>query len=241
MRQVVGLKVELAVGRAKGAIKERLRRQGYDIHAYAGATQDEDERGFLEEARRISAGRGRLTAEDESALAESHSAPLFGQMRVWDLVVMLARVIDPTDTSLYCVSQLTHSLQMAEAMQADGVADRDMILAALLHDTGKLALLTGEPPESFLREYAPVSEVERGVGLDDCPFSWSHGPLAYTRLKDHLPDHVAWLIRHHSIDLPRYNYLMNERDITYHERYMRAFQHYDAGTKSVYHQPRAKL
>ena len=154
---------------------------------------------------------------------------------------MLAQCVDPSDPALDCVSQLVHTLQILSGMEEDGIDDPDLLLAALIQDLGKILLLTGEAPENVVGGNTPIGPAEAGAGLDRCVFQWNHDQFVYSRLGALVPDHVAWLLRYHSIHVPECVHLMDARDRRYTERYLRVFQKYDRGTKSVYRLPAVRL
>src|SRR5690349_14906899 len=78
------------------------------------------------------AARERYAALDERAkrdlparlAAKYDRKPILGKVRVYDAVAELATVIDPLDPTLGCVSQLTHQLQMASAIERDGLGEK---------------------------------------------------------------------------------------------------------------------
>jgi len=193
---------------------------------------------FLEQARIIYKRHFKQTTDTITALQKKYERPVFGKVRLWRLMELLAQCIDSSDPTLYCVSQLVHVLQVVDGMERDGIQDTDLMLTGLIHDLGKILLLTGEAPENVVCLNAPIGDYEKGVGLDNCIFQWNHDQFLYSRLKDAVPDHVAWLLRYHSIYIPECEYLMNQRDRIYTERYLHVFQKYDKRTKSVYHLPR---
>ena len=80
-----------------------------------------------------------------------------------------------------------------------------------------------------------------GCGLEQCVFQWNHDEFGYSRLRDQVPDPVAWIVRYHSLDLERCAPLMDARDRGYVDRYLRAFQRYDRGSKSPFRVPRKRL
>jgi hypothetical protein len=135
------------------------------------------------------------------------------------------------------VSQLTHSLQVADSMHAAGETNPDLVVAALVHDLGKLLLLAGEDPANVVGTSHPIGWHPSGCGLDRCVMQWNHDQIIYIRLKDQIPDHVAWLLRYHSIDPDRCARLMDDRDIDYTDRYLKPFMAHDAGSKSMFHIP----
>ena len=153
----------------------------------------------------------------------------------------LARCIDPTDHALVGTSQLLHTLQTMEGMELDGIRDPDMLVAAAVHDLGKLLLLTDEAPENVVCANTPIGTYDEGVGLDNIYFQWNHDEFIYDRLQAHLPDHVSWLIRYHSIDFQQSAVYMDKRDRDYFDRYLKVFRKYDQGTKSITHIPAKRI
>ena len=77
---------------------------------------------------------------------------LLGEVRIWDLLQLLHFTVDHTDTVLLYTSQFVHALQVFAGVTAydfrrwpfDAWWQRDMQLAALVHDLGKLLSLFGE-------------------------------------------------------------------------------------------------
>jgi hypothetical protein len=162
-------------------------------------------------------------------------------VRVWDLLERLAQCIDPSDGRLFGASQLVHVLQMLEAMRADGLDDPDFVLAALVHDLGKTLLLTDEDPANVVCMTAPVGPHEPGVGLDNVLLQWNHDEFGWSRLRDLVPEPIAWLVRYHSIDEATCVPLMDDCDRGYYERYWKPFAHYDHETKSAFRLPATRL
>jgi hypothetical protein len=196
---------------------------------------------YFTQAREIDARHEAQTHDDVEALRRKYAEPVFGDVRVWNLLEQLAQCIDPSDCALFCTSQQTHVLQMLEAMARDGVDDPDLVLAVLVHDLGKLLLLTGEDPANVVCMNSPIGEHEPGIGLDQCAFQWNHDEFAWSRFRDLVPDGVAWLVRYHSIDPDAVVQLMDERDLAYRARYFDVFTCYDHGTKTPFHLPALSL
>jgi len=165
------------------------------------------------------------SAADVLALKRRYAEPIFGRVRVWDLVERLGCCIDPTDQRLYAASQQTHVLQMIAQLQRDGLATPDMVLVALIHDLGKLLLLTAEDPANIVCMNGPVGEWEPGSGLDNCLLQWNHDEFAYERFKDLIPDDLAWLIRYHSLERAEAEALMDDRDRERALRLLTPFAH----------------
>ena len=72
-------------------------------------------------------------------------------------------------------------------------------------------------------------------------FQWNHDEFAYSRLKDYLPNGLAWLVRCHSILPATCETYMDARDREYRQRYLRPFARYDHGTKSPWYLPQRRL
>jgi predicted HD phosphohydrolase len=228
---------------ARQAAASVLARGGLELRRHDRTTVDrEDQRNaYVVEARAIEARHAAQTVDDVEALRRKYQPPVFGTVRVWDLVERLAQCVDPSDCALFCTSQQTHILQMLEAMARDGIDDPDLLLAVLVHDLGKLLLVVGEDPANVACMNAPIGEHEPGIGLDRCAFQWNHDEFGWSRLRDHVPDGVAWLVRHHSMDVAAVGHLMDERDRGYAARYFDVFTRYDHETKTPYHLPAVQL
>jgi predicted HD phosphohydrolase len=192
-------------------------------------------------AREIEARHARQTVAAVEELRRRYEAPVFGDVRVWDLIEMLASCIDASDQRLFGVSQQVHVLQVLEGMERDGLDDPDLVLAALVHDLGKVLLLTDEDQANVVGFNQPIGAYEPGVGLEHCVLQWNHDEFAYSRLREHVPEHVAWLVRYHSIDPVSCEPLMDDGDRERARRYLRVFMQYDHGTKSPYHLPARRI
>jgi inositol oxygenase len=228
--------------RTKRAAKDALRRCGYELRRVdAKPARSRLEAEFRQNAKAIEDRHGAQTTADVERLRAKYAEPVFGEMRVWDLVVQQARCIDSSDSGLFLASQEVHVLQMLDGMDRDGVTDPDLVLSAIIHDVGKLLLLTGEDPANVTGTNEPIGAYDDGCGLDNCVFQWNHDEFGYSGFKDYVPDHVAWLLRYHSIDPARWFHLMDERDRDYNERYFSPFRAYDQGSKSPYRVPVHRL
>ena len=64
-------------------------------------------------------------------------------------------------------------------MERYGELDDTMLLTALLHDLGKVAMLAGEAPENVVCLIEPIEAVEPGSGLDNAIFQFGHDEIAY--------------------------------------------------------------
>jgi hypothetical protein len=223
--------------RLKRAMNNLLRRRGYEVRRVV----ERPGAAFLVDARSILSRHRDQSQATVAALNDKYRSPVFGSVTVWDLLQRLAQCVDPGDSFLYCASQQVHVLQVVEGMLDDGVSDPDLLLAALIHDLGKLLLLTDEDPSNVVGMNSPIGTYADRTGFDNCIFHWNHDEFGYSRFKDHVPDHIAWLIRYHSIDLSECERLMDERDARYADRYLRVLAHYDHGTKSNYILPRRQI
>jgi hypothetical protein len=196
---------------------------------------------YVRRARVIEARHNAQSIDVVAALRRKYAKPIFGDVTPWSLVEKLGQCIDPTDQRLYCASQQMHILQMIDAMEAEGAASDEMLLVALVHDLGKVLLLTDEAPENIVCMNRPIRACAPGGGLDNCVFQWNHDEFAYTRLKAYLPDRLAWLVRYHSILPGTCQQYMDSRDREYNERYLKPFWRYDHETKSPVYLPQRRL
>lgn len=196
---------------------------------------------YSEQARAIEARHSAQTVATVQELRRKYAVPVFGRIPVWEAIEMLGRCIDPTDCRLFGVSQHLHVLQILDAMENEGTASEEFVLAALLHDLGKVLLIAGETPENVVCMNDPIAAPGPGAGLDNCVLQWNHDEFAWSRLRGYLPDPVAWLIRYHSINVATCAQYFDARDRDYAERYLKPFARYDHGTKSPYNLPRRRL
>ena len=162
---------------------------------------------------------------------------MLGRVETWSLVERLAACVDPTDIALGATSQQGHVLQVLEAMERDGVQDQDLRIAALVHDLGKLLLLTGEAPENVVCFNDPIGAWARVSGSRTASCSGTTTSSATRGSRSIVSEPVAWLVRYHSIRIEVCAPLMDERDRDYTERYLKPFQKYDQGSKSAHHTP----
>jgi hypothetical protein len=226
---------------AKRLIKAALARRGYEIRPIAPPPRRPDRAAFQTEARAIIRRHRAQTLECVAALRRKYERPVLGRVETWSLLERLAACVDPTDESLFVASQQIHVLQVLDAMETDGVTDRQLLAAALIHDVGKVLLLAGEAPENVVCLNEPIGEYAAGVGLDQCVFQWNHDEFGYSRLRDQVSDVVAWIVRYHSIDPDGCAPLMDARDRELADRYLRPFRRYDQESKTPFQLPRKRL
>ena len=175
----------------------------------------------------------RQSVEDVGSLSNKYSAPVVGTMKVFEAFLLLGQCIDPSDTELFCTNQLTHSLQVAEAMECDGL-DRRFILAGLIHDIGKILLLFGEDPANVTCPNEPIGDYVDEVGLDRIIVQWNHDEYIYHKLYPYLDEEIAWLLRYHSLRFDKAERYMSPKDWERKYNYLDVFRHYDLYTKSPF-------
>jgi hypothetical protein len=192
-------------------------------------------------AQAIESRHNAQTPDHVAALRDKYAAPVFGSVSPWSLIEMLGQCIDPTDKGLYGASQQLHVLQIIDAMEAESAASDEMLLVALVHDLGKVLLLTGEAPENVVCFNRPVKVGAPDCGLDRCVFQWNHDEWAWSRLKGYLPDELGWLVRYHSMLPGSCVQYMDARDLDYCRRLFKPFSRYDQGTKSPFNVPSRRI
>lgn len=147
------------------------------------------------------------------------------EMGVWEVIEALNEFVDDSDPDI-SLPQIAHALQTAEAIRMDG-HPRWFILAGLIHDTGKMLSIFGEPQWAVVGDtfpvgcqfsdkivYAeffaenpdsqhPVYRTPSGIysehcGLNNLHLSWGHDEYLYLVTKDYLPREALWMLRYHS-------------------------------------------
>ena len=215
-----------AAGAAAGAFGYR----SYAARKTAG--YDSEVSAFREAARRIREAKRLQTVEHVKSLKARYEGEVFGKMRVMEFIEKLGRVVDPSDPILLATSQIAHEQQMIAQMEKDGVVDPDMYVAALLHDAGKALLLWNAAPSDVVGVTGNIGRPTAGAGLDAVVFQFGHPEFIWMRLKDHVSEPVAWLLRYHGIVLAEVEPFMNERDRAMRDKYLVPFRKYDLYTKS---------
>lgn len=202
--------------------------------------QDYHKHRFEMKVENIYSRHFRQTSKEISALKERYAKPIIGAKYIDEHLMTLASVIDPSDAQLWCVSQLTHSLQVAEMMTEDGLDD-EFVVAGLIHDIGKVLLYHGEQPENVVCPNEIISVEDSLSGLSGATCHWGHDEFAYQKLKKHLPDDIAWLIRYHSLRFETAQDIMTSQDIERYKVWLEPFRFYDLCSKSVHFLPSKKL
>lgn len=147
------------------------------------------------------------------------------KMGIWEAMEYLNTLVDDSDPDTD-LSQIEHLLQTSEAARRDG-RPRWFILAALIHDLGKILCLWGEPQWAVVGDTFPVgcawsdkivfheffaanpdAAVPRyqtklgiyseGCGLDHVDMSWGHDEYIYHVAKSYLPEQAHYTLRYHS-------------------------------------------
>ena len=83
------------------------------------------------------------------------------------------------------VSELVHALQCATLAEDEG-ADDELVVAALLHDFGRLVVEDGDLSDSV------------GGGSETPPKHGDHGELGAEQLHEHFSDRILFCIRNHA-------------------------------------------
>ncbi len=146
-------------------------------------------------------------------------------MTPWEGLDFLNTLVDESDPDVE-LPQISHLLQTAEAIRADGQPDW-FVLTGFIHDLGKVLCLFGEPQWAVVGDTFPVGcrfsdkviypeffalnpddadaryntecgVYEPGCGLDAVHLSWGHDEYLYHLLKPHLPLPALYMIRYHS-------------------------------------------
>jgi inositol oxygenase len=151
----------------------------------------------------------------------------FGEraMTPWQALDFLNTLVDESDPDIE-LPQISHLLQTAEAIRADGHPDW-FVLTGFIHDLGKVLCLFGEPQWAVVGDTFPVGcrfsgkvvypeffalnpdsqdaryNTEFGMyaphcGLAQVQLSWGHDEYLYQLLKNHLPEPALYMIRYHS-------------------------------------------
>jgi hypothetical protein len=225
--------------RALDVARRQLARRNYVVQ-YSPFGQPSDLADFRRRSQEIQLRHHEQTAEDVAVLQAKYREPIIGEVAPTRLLELLAQVVDPANAFLGCTSQLTHTLQVLEAMERDG-ASEEMRFVGLVHDFGKLALLRGERPENVEGNgRRPIGTFEPGIGLDACVLQYAHGEIVYQRLGALVPDHVAWLLRYHDMVVADCQPYLDDRDREYVEAYYHLFTRYDR-TFSAFHLPQGRI
>jgi hypothetical protein len=227
----------------KALVKKSLSIFGYELRkkSYLGYDYNIQKTEYNRKSSEIYNLKNLQKIETVKDLKTKHEAPILGKVSVLEALKLLSQCVDPTDNILYLTSQLIHTLQVIEGMEKDGICDSDMLIAALVHDLGKILLLFGEQPENIVCVNRVVDQDSEAIGFDNHIFQYGHDEFAYSRLKNYLPDHISWLIRYHSIRLHECDIFMDAKDKEFAEKYLIPFKKYDQGTKSIYVLPEKKI
>ena len=147
------------------------------------------------------------------------------EMTPWEGLDFLNTLVDESDPDIN-LPQISHLLQTAEAIRADGHPDW-FVLTGFIHDLGKVLCLFGEPqwavvgdtfpvgckfsdkvvfPEFFVlnadssdpRYNTDCGVYSPGCGLGNVHMSWGHDEYLYQLLKNCLPEPALYMIRYHS-------------------------------------------
>lgn len=196
---------------------------------------------FRQQAAAIVARQRAQTVETVKNLKQRYEGAVFGRVRVWDLVERLAQCVDPTDMRLYGASQFMHLQQILATMEYNGIDNRDLLLLAIVHDLGKVLLLGDELPEHIVGLPTPIGIDEAATGLEKVVYQFGHGEFIYSRLKDHVPEVVAFAARYHNVKLDAALPYMTPREREFTDTLLRPFQRFDSGVVSAYYLPKVDM
>ena len=168
--------------------------------------------------------------------AQYESKVIIGKIKVSELFLKLKDSYDVTDMILYDTNQYDHALQTYEMMLNDGINDEDLLMAALVHDIGKV--VPDEKPENIFCCNFAVNELpEENPRVDNLIFQFGHDEIAYQKLKAHCSPLVSFLIRYHSSRFtPEQTDILRESDPD-NFKLLEHFLHYDSNSKSPTHKP----
>jgi hypothetical protein len=174
-------------------------------------------------------------------LKNRYSKNVFGKIKVVDAIRMLSECVDPSDTELFCTSQLVHTLQVVESMTKAKMSN-DMIMLGLVHDLGKILLLLGdEDPANIVCPNELIGSFGVGVGLDNVITHWSHDEYIYHKLYPFLNKDSLWLLRYHSFRFDIRAHVLSKKDLERKLRLLDPFRVHDLKSKSCYVLPSTKL
>ena len=150
------------------------------------------------------------TVETRAQLQRQWNSTLIGEVRLWDLLQLLHFTIDHTDGIPRYTSQFVHCLQVFAGISEydfnrwpfDFYWKRDMQLAALVHDIGKLLSLFGERDWNVdcMNRVLPGSHSPTRSCLDKLQLQWNHDEFGYSKLAAlNLPPRVLRTVRFHSL------------------------------------------
>jgi len=182
---------------------------------------------FREHMNGIYVVHNRQSETDRQRLGVKWGRPLLGQVDVWSLLHLLHFTIDHTDGKLFYTSQFIHCLQVYAAVRADPMPERDaeyrrdMRIAAIVHDMGKLLTLFGEEDgnvDCMNRVLPTAGGTPPPRGLDRLEVQWNHDEFGFMKLRPHLPPRVADVMRYHSLrEIP---YIVTPNFAEYEHRFV---------------------
>lgn len=157
------------------------------------------------------------------------------KINIWNAILKLKNIYDITDNKLTNVSQWYHICQVINAMEKNNTKDKLIYFAGLVHDLGKLLVLTNEKNSNiFCNNY--VLQGKPQIGLDNCILTWNHDEYIYIKLRDYLPYEILWLIRYHSIDINSCKVFFSKEDLKLLPSLLE-FKKFDKASKSTINFP----
>jgi len=143
----------------------------------------------------------------------SNKTLISNEVDVWHLLTLLHFTVDHSDSLLHYTSQFTHCIQVYNGIKGrhfseeahDHTFKKDLMLAALIHDLGKLLALVGNENDAHvdcMNRVIPGSLPAQEKGLDNIPIQWNHDEYGYQRLaavRPRLPKRILASVRYHSL------------------------------------------
>lgn len=120
-------------------------------------------------------------------------------------------------------------------MLQDEIKDEELLLAALIHDIGKVV---DESPENLFCANRSVSTLPcANPKIEDIDFHFGHDEIAYIKLKAHCSPKVAFIIRYHSSRFSEEEAKVLRVSDKENFELLEQFLHYDLESKAPDHKP----
>jgi len=177
---------------------------------------------FHAEAQRILKVHYAQTAEAaKRQRLHARSWKVFGRIEPMELVMRLAFTSDRTDSAVGAVTQFVHTMQVWHTMKLDGVTDRELLFAGIIHDVGKLGSYVDDDAFSDgCSKGLDYEEVPTGAGMDKLTIPFDHHDFGLDKLHSYLSPRLRMIMRYHCFedlmnDDPRVDRIMSDEDRSY--------------------------
>lgn len=200
-----------------------------------------DKNNFAIKASNIKKNHWNQNKETIDELNKKYKNIIFGNFDTWNFIEKLSLCVDPSDKELFCTSQWIHTWQVVEKMEMNNIYNEDFLIAAILHDLGKILLLTDELPQNIVCDNGVIGEHKEKIGWENCITHWNHDEFIYMKLKNHIHKDYSWLLRYHSINLKHSYKYANDYDKNLIEKLLLPFSKYDKLTKSIFNIPKINI